>query len=188
MKFAAALLKQMRAAELAACFVAFSAMAIILMVDVAMREILGAGWFGASQRAVFAMVIVVFFALGLATADGVHLRPRFADGLIPKRWEPLLLRVADVITASFYLFVAVLAFYVVRDTYELDEHTSTLRWVVWPFQFVMVVAFGMSGLRHIIYLIFPPLRPSDSVTQQAATAIDDESVGPDAQGGGKSES
>ena len=188
MKFAAALLKQLRAAELAFCFVAFAAMSIILMADVAMREVLGSGWFGASQRAVFAMVIVVFFALGLATADGAHLRPRFADGLIPKHWKPLLLRVADVITAAFYLFVAVFAFYVVRDTYELDERTSTLRWVVWPFQFVMVLAFGISGLRHIIYFIFPPLRPSDDVTQQTATVLDDNSVGPDTRGGGGSDS
>ena len=67
---AAHFLATLKKIELIICFVAFAAMAIILMVDVGLREIVGVGWYGASQRAVFAMVIVVFMALGLATADG----------------------------------------------------------------------------------------------------------------------
>jgi TRAP-type C4-dicarboxylate transport system permease small subunit len=165
-KTAASFLKRLRTAEQAVCVVAFVVMAVMLIADVAMREVLGVGWYGASQRAVLAMVVVVFFALGLATADGVHLRPRFADALIPQRWESFMLRVADLITALFYLTVAVVAVFVTAQTFGLNERTPTLRWEVWPFQAVMIVAFGLSGLRHIIYLIYPALRPSDSSSER----------------------
>ena len=163
-------LSYIRTAEQVVCFVAFAAMATILMIDVAMREFIGLGWYGAGQRAVFAMVIVVFLALGLATADGTHLRPRFADALIPARWEAAVNRFADLITAVFYIAVAVIAVFAVQETYRLDERSSTLRWPVWPFQAIIIVAFGLSGIRQVIYFVYPPLRPQDPSVEHASVA------------------
>ena len=152
--------------ELAVCFLAFAIMTLVLMVDVGLREFIGVGWYGSSQRATFAMVVVVFIALGVATADGRHLRPRFADNVLPKSWEPAILRLADLISAAFYLFVAVVAVSVVQVTFDLQERTSTLLWLVWPFQTSMVIAFGLGAVRHVIYFIYPDLRPQESGAEQ----------------------
>jgi len=152
--------------ELAVCFAAFAIMTLVLMIDVASREIFGVGWYGSSQRATFAMVVVVFIALGLATADGRHLRPRFADNVLPKSWEPFILRLADLISAAFYLFVAVVAVGVVQVTFDLEERTSTLLWLVWPFQTAMVFAFGLGAIRHVLYFAYPELRPKETGAEQ----------------------
>ena len=152
--------------ELTVCFLAFAIMTLVLMIDVASREIFGVGLYGSSQRATFAMVIVVFIALGLATADGRHLRPRFADNVLPDAWEPYILRLSDLISAAFYLFVAVVSVDVVQVTFDLQERTSTLLWLVWPFQTVMVVAFGLGAVRHVVYFVYPPLRPKETGAEQ----------------------
>ena len=87
------------------------------------------------------------------------------------------MRIADVITAAFYLFVAVVAVFVVEETFQLDERTSTLRWVVWPFQTVMVIAFGLGALRHVLYVIYPTLRPDDSAQEGEEFYDDDDEEG-----------
>ncbi len=155
------LLTLLEKAETFICFCAFAAMAIILMIDVGMREVLGLGWYGASQRATMAMVVLVFIALGLATSHGAHLRPRFADGLLPETWEPIILRLSDILTACFYGFVSLVAIFVVIETFSLGDRVTTINWILWPIQSVMIVAFGIGALRHSLYALFPPLRPDE---------------------------
>jgi C4-dicarboxylate transporter DctQ subunit len=118
------------------------------------------------------MVVVAFLGLGVATSEGAHLRPRFADGLIPPKYDTHFNRLADVITACFYGFVAYVAVFVVQETYELEDVTPTLRILIWPFQSVIIIAFGIGAVRHLIFAAFPPLRPLES----SAEASDDQEV------------
>jgi TRAP-type C4-dicarboxylate transport system permease small subunit len=158
--FSEALLKRLRIFEQAVCFVAFSVMAIALMADVGARELTGSGILQASQVGVFGMIVVAFMGIGLATADGAHLRPRFAD------------RLADSITALFYWFVAGVGIYVVLEAYEFGDVFNTVRIVIWPFQLVIVLAYFIAGVRHIIFMIWPMLRPPESWSDAEVTAAD----------------
>lgn len=142
-------------------FLAFSVMALALALDVLMREVTSAGFFGSAQVGVFGMVVASFIGIGLATADGAHLRPRFADTLFPSEWEGVITRLGDGLTAAFYFFVAVVAVAVVRESFELGDVTSTLRVVIWPFQAVIVLAFFIGGVRHILYAVFPEVKPPE---------------------------
>ncbi len=155
-------LKGLRRVEQGVAFVAFMVMALALIGDILAREITGTGLFGATQVAVFGMIIVSFIGIGLATADGTHLRPRFADTVLPRHWQPVIGRIGDGLTAAFYAFVAVVAVSVVEESRALGDVTSTLRVVIWPFQTVIVVAFALSALRHVLYALFPALRPQEA--------------------------
>ena len=172
MHFSEALLKRLRIFEQAVCFVAFSVMAIALMADVGARELTGSGILQASQVGVFGMIVVAFMGIGLATADGAHLRPRFADQLIPKMWKSFVVRLADSITALFYWFVAGVGIYVVLEAYEFGDVFKTVRIVIWPFQLVIVLAYFIAGVRHIIFMIWPMLRPPESWSDAEVTAAD----------------
>ena len=81
--------------------VAFGFIALVLIVDVVGRELLtplyrafdiqgSAGIFAAQKLSVFALVIGSFAGIGIATATGSHIVPRFAFGWVPKesgrRW------------------------------------------------------------------------------------------------------
>lgn len=172
MNFSEAFLKKLRVFEQAVCFIAFFVMAVALFSDVFWREWTGSGILQASQVGVFGMIVVAFMGIGLATADGAHLRPRFADQLIPKRWEHAVVRLADFITAVFYWFVAGVGIYLVLEAFEFGDVFNTVRIVIWPFQMVIVLAYFLGGVRHLIYMTWPELRPPESGAEAEVTAAD----------------
>lgn len=154
-------LDAIRHVELAVTCAAFAVLAAVLFADVVVREITGSGLSWARQVGVFANVVVTIVGIGLASASGAHLRPRFADGWVPRAWDPWLVRIGELLTALFCLAFAWLALSVVRETYALDERSVVLRLVVWPFQAVLPAAFVLAALRHACYGLWPALRPAE---------------------------
>lgn len=143
-------------------FVAFLVLIAVIFGDVGMREVSGSGLHWARQAGVYANLIVVMFGIGLASAGGAHLRPRFADAWLPTRWEPVLMRIQDGLMACFCLCFAVVAGAVVVDSYGLGERSVVLRILIWPFQAVVPLVFLIATLRHGLYAVFPMLRPQES--------------------------
>lgn len=145
--------------ERGATFAAFIVLIVAVFADVLSRELTGTGLHWARQTGVYANVVVVMFGLGLASAGGSHLRPRFADGWLPQRWTPWLERGNDIGMALFCLGFAWVAAGVVAESIALHERSVALRIAIWPFQAVVPLAFGVTGVRHLVYGIFPDLRP-----------------------------
>ncbi|RMF97535.1 MAG: TRAP transporter small permease [Gammaproteobacteria bacterium] len=145
--------------ERAVTFIAFCAVIAVVFADVVSRELTGAGLHWARQAGVYANLVVVMFGLGLASASGAHLRPRFADGWLPAAWRPWLERIADALMALFCIGFATVAAGVVFDSWQLGERSTVLRTPVWPVQAVIPLAFALVALRHALYAAYPALRP-----------------------------
>jgi TRAP-type C4-dicarboxylate transport system permease small subunit len=154
-------LELVRQAELAVTCAAFAVLAAVIFADVLVREFTGSGLSWARQIGVYANVIVTIVGIGLASASGAHLRPRFADRWLPAAWDPWLARLGELLTAAFCFAFAWLALSVVRETFALDERSVVLRLMVWPFQSVLPLAFLLAALRHACYGIWPALRPAE---------------------------
>ena len=180
MRTAKTFLHYLRIFEQSLCFLAFLLMAGALMGDVLRREFTGSGWFGAPQVGVVGMIIVAYMGISLASANGSHFRPRFAD-IVLRRWDSLANRICEFGFAAFCYFMAYIAFDVSVESYELDDVSAVLRWPIWPVQGVIVMGFGLVAIRHTLYGIFIDLRPvpPESVegieiaTDQEATDIAD---------------
>lgn len=155
------LLEGLRRAELAITCAAFAVLALVIFADVLVREISGSGLAWSRQIGVYANVVVTLVGIGLASASGAHLRPRFTDRWLPAAWDPWLTRIGELLTAVFCLTFAWLALSVVRETYALDERSVVLRLAVWPFQAVLPLAFVLAALRHACYGAWPALRPAE---------------------------
>jgi len=140
------------------CFIAFIVMAGALMGDVLSREITGSGWFGAPQVGVVGMIVVAYIGIALASANGSHFRPRFADNILIK-WDDTANRISEFGFALFCFFVAYIALSVTKESFELQDVTAVLRWPIWPIQSVIVIGFALVAIRHTIYGIFLELRP-----------------------------
>jgi C4-dicarboxylate transporter DctQ subunit len=148
-------------AERAVTFAAFFVLVVVVFGDVVAREVTGTGLHWARQAGVYANLVVVMFGIGLASADGAHLRPRFADGWLPTAWDPWLTRVREWLMALFCAGFAAVAGSVVADSLSMGERSAVLRIVVWPFQAVIPLAFALAAVRHALYGWYPSLRPPD---------------------------
>ncbi len=154
-------LKRLVKAERWISCVAFAVLITVIFTDVVSRELTGSGMHWARQVGVYANIFIVMAGFGLASASGDHLRPRFADGWLPARWDVVLTRLQEGVMALFCLAFAVVAVQVVAETYSMQERSVVLRVVVWPFQVVIPAAFAVAAVRHAIYALRPQLRPSD---------------------------
>jgi TRAP-type C4-dicarboxylate transport system permease small subunit len=164
---AAALLTALRQAERWSTAAAFLLMVLVLGWDILGRELLGGGKIWATPIAVYANVFIAFIGIGVASAGGAHLRPRFMDGLAPRAWHAALDRTSDFGFALFSLGAAVLCWGLVRETVELQETDAVLHWQVWPFQTILLAAFGIAVVRHTLYGLFPALRPAAAAGENA---------------------
>lgn len=153
------LLALLQRAEKGIVVLAFAGMVAVVFADVLARELTGVGLPWARQAGVYFNIFVVLFGIGLASAAGSHLRPRFADGWLPARWEPQVSFLAEALFALFCLAFALVSLTVVTESAALDERSELLRLPVWPVQAVIPLVFLIAALRHGIYAWRPALRP-----------------------------
>lgn len=147
--------------ERAVAITAFALLVVVIFSDVVIRMISGSGLYWARQIGVYANIIKVMFGIGLASAANSHLRPRFADGWLPRSWGPFLDHFSEVLMTLFCLVFAVVAFDLVRETYLLDVRSVVLRIIVWPIQGVIPLVFVLATLRHSLYALWPDLKPPE---------------------------
>ena len=159
MKAAHTLLQGLLLLERVTTTLAFAVMVSVLGWDILGRELLGGGKIWATPVAVYANVFIAFIGIGIASAGGAHLRPRFMDGLAPRRADALFDRFTDAGFALFALGAAVLCWGVLQESIELQETDPVLQWQIWPFQGFLVLAFAIAVLRHGLYAAWPALRP-----------------------------
>ncbi|MDJ0653895.1 MAG: TRAP transporter small permease [Xanthomonadales bacterium] len=155
-------LQRLHSVEKAATFLAFLVLIGALFLDVVYREFTGVGLHWARQVGVYANIVVVMLGLGLASAGGAHLRPRFADHWLPKNWEPVLQRLQEGLMALFCLGFGLLALQITLQAWQLQERSILIGVVVWPIMAVMPLAFFIATVRHGLYAWTPELRPDDA--------------------------
>jgi len=159
-------LRHIERGERVVTFGCFLVLIAVVFADVVSRESIGTGLHWARQVGVYANLIVIMFGLGLASAAGTHLRPRFADHWLPASWSGALDRLQDAGMALFCIGFAIVATGIVYDGFVLGERSVVLGILVWPLQAVMPLVFLVAAFRHGAYALYPGLRP---VAADAAT-------------------
>jgi len=155
----ARLLAAIRAGEVALTSAAFLVLVVVIFADVVWRWTTGSGIFWAREVGVFANIVLTIIGIGIASSDGTHLRPRFFDRALPKRWDGAMARIQELLTATGFALLGWVAVGVVQETMALEDRSIVLRWLVWPVQLVLPVAFALGALRHCIFGLVPTLRP-----------------------------
>jgi TRAP-type C4-dicarboxylate transport system permease small subunit len=150
---------------------AFGFIAAILILDVIGRELVGpvlrlvgiepgaTGIFAAQKLSVFALVIGSFAGIGIATATGSHIVPRFAHGWVPASWGSGMDRLADILSGIFLVAVAWFGFKFVGSSLKTDLRAPVIDWPVWPIQLWIPLGFLSAAGRYFIYGAWPSLKP-----------------------------
>lgn len=152
------------AVTLAEKIIAFSALITItgaLAADVIMREFVGVGLFGSLRLAVYALILCAMAGFGIATATGAHLRPGFADGLIPAPLVPYAVRLGQLASCAIMVVLAYSAWKMVVFIREIGERDIALDVPVWVIQMALPLAFGIAAFRYLSYAVFPGLIPAE---------------------------
>jgi TRAP-type C4-dicarboxylate transport system permease small subunit len=154
-------LKGIERTEIAITVSAFAVMIVVIFADVVVRRVTGSGLVWAREVGVFANIVLSIVGIGLASARGAHLRPHFVDSWVPKRWDPGMRRIQELLTAVAFGVLAWLSWQVVSETRELQESSTVLRWPVWIFQGCLPLAFCLATIRHLLFALVPSLRPRE---------------------------
>lgn len=157
-------------AECLIAVAAFGFIALVLIADVAGREVLtpiykaldlqkSAGIFAAQKMCVYALVIGSFCGVGIATATASHLLPRLGFGWVPKAWGPSMDRLADLITGLFMVGVAWYGWVYVQSSMQAGLRAQAFDIPIWPIQLAIPLGFLSASVRYFAYAAWPALRP-----------------------------
>lgn len=155
------LLRGIERTEIAITVSAFALMIIVIFADVVVRRVTGSGLVWAREVGVFANIVLSMVGIGLASARGAHLRPRFVDSWVPKSWDPAMTRIQELLTGIAFAVLAWLSWQVVSETRELRFTSTVLSWQYWPIQLCLPIAFGLAMIRHSLFAVVPSLRPRE---------------------------
>ncbi|MEZ5649806.1 MAG: TRAP transporter small permease subunit [Burkholderiaceae bacterium] len=139
--------------------IAYVIVAGLLVCDVLARELVGGSIWGAQKMAVLAAVAAAFAGFALVTHADAHLRVAGFDSLVPGRWTGLHRRLGDLLSFALHTIFAVAAAIFVWQSYDGNEQVAVLYLPMWPFQLVLVYAFASSAIRHLVFAIYPSLKP-----------------------------
>jgi len=150
--------------EAFAATVAYAAVACLLIGDVIGREVFATSIHGAQKIAVYAAIVAGFLGLSLATADNMHLRPSFLDGLVPHRFTRIVQRASDSFSCLFFIVMAVIGAMFVQQSMQFSDRAAVLYWLLWPIQIVMPYALLTTAIRHGVFALYPATRPAENAT------------------------
>jgi hypothetical protein len=149
---------------------ALAAIALLLIVDVAGRELLApllrrwgldvgsGGIFGAQKMAVYLMVLVAYCGIGIAVVSGAHLVPRLGFAWLPARWAPRVARIGDAFSGIVLLVAGAYALELVDATLRTGVRMPSLGGLLWPLQLMVPLGLWSAALRYLGYAFWPGLR------------------------------
>jgi TRAP-type C4-dicarboxylate transport system permease small subunit len=172
-------LKYIAQAERVVTFLAFLVLTLVLFADVVSRQLTGAGLIWARDVGVLANFVLTLVGIGIASAEGAHLRPRFADHWVPAAWNAAIEILREALMAAFCLAFALVAIVAVAETYRLEERMTILHGPVWVAQLVIPGVFLIASLRHAVLAAFPGLRASADTLANRDRAINGDESGAD---------
>lgn len=148
--------------DAAAAAVALLSAVLVLMADVAARELMGQAILGAPQIATLITACAAFFGFSIATTQQTHLRPTMLDHAIPGRFDPFTTRLSDLVTSAAYAFFGWHAVVFVLASQQWGDRAAVLHIPLWPIQSVIPYVLWSAAARHGLWAIWPALKqPSE---------------------------
>ena len=147
--------------ESAVAIVAFLVISLLLISDVASRELAGSSIWGAQRISVYLMIVIGFLGLGLAADRGRHLRPHFADRLVPPSLVNAAERAGSAIMFAVFVWFSWLGVTFVMSAYEYGDLAQTIKTPLWMIELIVPYAFLSIALRYLVFFLWPALKPGE---------------------------
>jgi TRAP-type C4-dicarboxylate transport system permease small subunit len=108
-------LRRLLQLETAVLLVAFAILVAVTFTDVLLRRLTGSGLLWSRDVGIYANIWLSMIGIGIASAQGSHLRPHFLDGWVRPGWERWLRPLQEWLTALGFAALAWIAWSVVEE-------------------------------------------------------------------------
>lgn len=129
---------------------ALFAMMLLTFADVFARKFLPSSITGAVELTELLMMVMIFFALPLASIAGEHIVFDLLDRVVPQavlRWQH---RISHALTALIFGGAAWLVWMRAMRTLSQGDQTSALEIKIAPYQFGAAVMLALTALTHLV--------------------------------------
>ena len=157
-----------RALGLAAALLLFCLMALTT-ADVIGRYILNAPVRGAFEITELLLLALIFAGLPLASRADEHVTLDFIDMILGERSRLFLRRLVDFTCGIIVLALAWRVWVKAGKIAGYGDTTEVLRIPVGPFVYFMAVMVAITGIVHLVRVIFPPPRAGAVFDPEKAT-------------------
>lgn len=137
----------------------YVAAAAILFADVVAREIFSTPIWGGQRIAVLLSNGAALIGIGVATALNRHIRPNILDGIIPARFEPIVVRAGSFFSALIFFGGAWFGMQLMLDNRSMGFTTPPLTLQIWIAQLALPYGLASAGMRALIFAFWPELCP-----------------------------
>jgi TRAP-type C4-dicarboxylate transport system permease small subunit len=144
-----------RALGAAAAILLFSLM-MLTTADVIGRYIFNWPLRGAFEITELLMLTLIFAGLPLASRADEHVTLDFIDMILSERGRLLLRRIVDLVCGLLFLGLAYRVWIKADRIASYGDTTEVLRVPVGPFVYFMAVMVAITGIVHLVKVIFPP--------------------------------
>lgn len=151
------LLRLLYGGEALVAGLALGLVAAALFVDIAGREVLGRGVFGAQRAAVYGMIVSAMLGLALSVQRGRHIRIEGLDWVVPAALQPSAARLGHAVSAAICLYLVYWSADFAYIAFEQGERGMALDILVWPIKLILPWAFGSAALRYLLFALDPAL-------------------------------
>lgn len=130
--------------------IALFAMMLLTFADVFARKFLGNSLTGAVELTELFMLVMIYFALPLASLAGEHIVFDLLDRLLPAallRWQQTL---SHALTAAVFGAAAWVVWFRALRTAEFGDQTATLEIRLAPFHHMVAVLLAVTALVHAV--------------------------------------
>lgn len=142
---------------------ALFAMMALTFVDVFSRKLLEAAVPGSVEVTELLMLVVIFFALPLASLRGEHVFFDLLDSMLPARLRRLQSRISNAFCAALLIGAAWLVFERAQRTAEYGDMTAQLQISIAEFHYMAGVMLVLTAIMHVYLLLLreDPPRPGE---------------------------
>lgn len=147
-KAGAVLSKAVDRFEVTILVVSTAALAILLIINVVMRNVYRSIHFAEELSRLFIMLIT-FVGTSYAARKARHIRMGALLELLPKKVEKVLIIIISIISAAIFFILGAIALEYVIVLYQRQTVTSSLRAPYWTFVLIAPIGLFMSSFQYV---------------------------------------
>lgn len=140
--------------ELFICIILMSLMTMLIFVQVFMRYVMQNSLVWSEELARYVFIWLIYFGISYGAKIMKHIKIDAALGLFPKKIQPIIVIIGDVLFLGFALFITYTSYTIVLRQIGLGQTSPAMHMPMWIVYAAPMVGFAFTSFRQIQTILF----------------------------------